>query len=325
MYDAGLKALIASAFARLRSELRTLAPHLARRVLAWMSALAGSARHEAYFMHPEAFPLLLLPWWLEKSLGGAPDRAFHADLVYSSINGYYYVRLIDSVMDGHGPGDATLLPATAFFHLQFQGAYQRHFEPDHPFWKVFVSESLHASETIVREAALTHVGLREFVQIAAQKTCGMRIPIAAVCFHGRKPKLIRPWWAMCDALGRFAQMLDDVFDWHTDLAANRLTTYFLSEAALRKRRGESITAWIVREGFQWGVAEIHDLLTDVKAHGRTLRSPELVSYLTRQEALLRAEEQGVRAGLASLATLAPLLPPERGRRVNVSIGGRVKR
>ncbi len=87
MYGHGLKTLIGSVFARLRSELRAAGPALAERALAWMAELAGSSHLEACFTRPEAFPVLLLPWWLGKTLRRAPDMAFHADVLYSTING----------------------------------------------------------------------------------------------------------------------------------------------------------------------------------------------------------------------------------------------
>jgi hypothetical protein len=234
--------------------------------------------------------------------------AFHADVLYSTINGCYYVRLIDNIMDGHEPDNATLLPAAAFFRTQFQLTYQRHFERDHVFWDVFSREWLRSSEAIMREAGLSRIGLRAFRRIAAQKFCGIRIPIAAVCLRNRRPDAIRPWWQFCDALARLTQMMDDVFDWHTDLSHNHRSTYFLCEAARRKCHNESVTGWILREGFHWGVAAVRDRLAEAKPLCRALRSPELERYLRRREALLLTKQKALRPGLESLAALASLFP-----------------
>ena len=64
--------------------------------------LAGGAEPEAYFLHPEAFPMVLLPWWLESTIHEPPARGFQRDIVYSSVSGYYFVRMIDDLMDGVG-------------------------------------------------------------------------------------------------------------------------------------------------------------------------------------------------------------------------------
>src|ERR687886_2061201 len=99
-YPEQLKALIRSAFERLEAELHQAMPRMASHVLAWMQRLAGSRPLEAYFLHPDAFPMLLLPWWVEETLPGDPDIDFQADLIFSTINIYYAIRLIDNVMDG---------------------------------------------------------------------------------------------------------------------------------------------------------------------------------------------------------------------------------
>src|SRR5689334_12593797 len=147
MHEAAVKSLVRSAFARLQTEVRGAMPVLAKRTLAWMSQLARSPHPETYFTRL-VFPVLLLPWWIDKTLRRTPDKAFHADLLYSTINGYYYIRLIDNLMDGHPPGDATLLPAAAFFHTQFQLGYQRHFEHGHPFWQIFAREWFRSADMI---------------------------------------------------------------------------------------------------------------------------------------------------------------------------------
>lgn len=275
--------------------------------MAWMARVAGSPQLQACFTRPDAFPVLLLPWWLGKRLERTPDPDLHGDVVYSTINACYYVRLIDNIMDGHRPGDATLLPAAAFFHMQFQLTYQRHFRGDHPFWEVFSREWVLSSEAIAREATISSMSQTTFRRLAAEKFRAIKIPIAAVCLCMRRPDLLHPWWAFCDALSRFAQMADDVFDWRTDLSRDS-ATYFLSEGYRRKGPSESVTAWIIREGFHWGVAGARRRLASVKARSRALRSPEVERYVSRRETLLLVEQERLRQGLAHLAGLAPLLP-----------------
>src|SRR6185436_17636072 len=101
MYDPRLSPLISTAVSRLQAEMSASAPVMAQQISGWMHYLSGSTQVENYFKHPQAFPSLLLPWWLEKSLAGEPDLPFQADLAYSTINGYYAIRLTDNLMDGH--------------------------------------------------------------------------------------------------------------------------------------------------------------------------------------------------------------------------------
>src|SRR6185369_11102253 len=117
------------------------------------------------------FPLLRLPWWLEKTLRPQPVLTFQADLVYSSMNGYYYIRLLDNVMDGHATVEHRLLPAAGFFHSQFQISYQPYFGSAHPFWNFFKQTWFQSAEVTLRDAALVDVDLPHFRQIASQKVC----------------------------------------------------------------------------------------------------------------------------------------------------------
>ena len=147
----------------------------------WMNAMhqEGPAN---YFKHTLSFPMLLLPWWAEKTIRPRPDTAFQADIVHSTINGYYFIRLIDNLMDGHATVEMDLLPALGYFHTQFQAAYQWHFEHDHPFWEFFKTAWFHSAAVTMKDSSLTDLDQDQFVQVAARKTYAARIPLAAVCY-----------------------------------------------------------------------------------------------------------------------------------------------
>ena len=121
---------------RLTSTLSAETPELARATAGWMRSLS-SAEPADYFTHPEAFPMLLLPWWMEESIIGSADPEFQAEIAYSSVCGYYFVRVLDDLMDGDNPPPAPVLPAMIVFHTEFQQAYGRLFPADHPFWDSF--------------------------------------------------------------------------------------------------------------------------------------------------------------------------------------------
>ena len=153
MYDQELSHIINAAVSRMHAEMEQAAPFLAQQVSNWLTDLCDG-KPEAYFKHPLGFPMLLFPWWLEKTLHQNPDTAFQADLVYSTINGYYYIRLIDNLMDDHATVELKLLPALGFFHVQFQAAYQRHFDHHHPFWEFFKTAWFYSAEVTIKDANL---------------------------------------------------------------------------------------------------------------------------------------------------------------------------
>lgn len=306
MYDPRLSQIISQAVARLQSDLARAAPVMAGRVAGWMEQLAGPGRPEDYFRHPLAFPALLLPWWLEESFRPEIDLSFQAGLAYSTINGYYYVRLIDNLMDGEASVEPALLPALGFFHTQFQGAYQAFFNGDHPFWQLFRAAWFFAAEATVKDAGLADVDLGQFWETAAQKVSAVRIPLAAVCYRYDRPDLIGPWSELARALGGWHQLLNDVLDWQRDLARGG-RTYFLSEAARRGQQSPgAVTAWVIEEGFEWGVETLRAWLAGLQDQAAPLQSPPLLAYLHRREVMLRQQQQEVAAGLQQLARILAL-------------------
>jgi hypothetical protein len=154
MYDPELRDTITAATARIEARMAQAVPFMARRVGVWTRDLAGSTQPADYFLHPLSFPMLLLPWWLEKACRSGPDLPFQADLAYSTMCGYYYIRLIDNVMDGDVDVDPKLLPAQSFFHSQFQFAYQRYFSASHPFWDSFHGVWWCCAEAAMHDASL---------------------------------------------------------------------------------------------------------------------------------------------------------------------------
>ena len=306
MYDSQLRDIITTAVSRIDAEMAQEAPFMAQHASDWMRALSGSLQPAGYFLHPLAFPMLLLPWWAEKTCHPTPDLAFQSDLAYSTVNGYYYIRLIDNVMDGDVAVDLTLLPALNFFHTQFQAPYQRYFSAAHPFWNDFRRIWFRSGEAAMQDASLTEVDETLFVQIAAQKVCAARIPVAAVCYHHQRLDLIEPWFHVVDLLGCWHQMMNDVFDWHKDME-HQSQTYFLSEAGRRKASGEAVTAWVVKEGFAWGSQTLHTWMAELKEMAQHLQSPDLSAYLEERDRLFSEREAQGRAGLQNLTQFLTVL------------------
>ena len=317
-YEPALRELVVRAFARMDDRLEAAAPTLAGHVQAWRGTLSGTAPPVAYFLHERAFPMLLLPWWIEAGIrdggpGGSagrsgpdsPDPAFHADVVYSTLTGYYFVRMIDDLMDRERPPAGEVLPALIFFHTEFQGAYRGHFPDGHPFWATFEAASYASAEAASRDAGLVDIDRERFERISARKISGGKVPIAAVCHRYRRADQLGRWFGFVDLLGCWHQMLNDMLDWNRDLEGGR-RTYFLSEAS-RQSPTLSTAEWVVSSGLAWGYAELEDRMAELLRAARALDCPPLVAYLEGRRATVAREWQAMTSSLEAITKLARVL------------------
>lgn len=298
--------LVELAIGRTLDDMRRDAPYLAQQADSWFRQLARGARAADYFVHPLAFPMLLLPWWMEQSIENTPDEEFQADLIYSSINGYYFIRMIDNVMDGHSNGEQHILPMLGFFHGRFQSVYQRYFPWNHPFWTYFHKIGDQSAESAVHDAALTDIDRHAFETIAGRKVIGGKIPLAAVALRYEQPDILAAWQPFYDKLGCWHQMYNDLLGWLKDLH-NETPSYFLCEGMRRKRPDQSIGAWVVTTGFNWGLAYLENewqLLLDLAS---ALDSSALIDYLHARRELLHQQAAQITKAFHSLD---PLLEPE---------------
>jgi hypothetical protein len=191
-------------------------------------------------------------------------------------------------MDGHGTIELKILPATAFFHTEFQATYQKYFEAAHPFWEVFRSAWFSASDAVTHEFSLDRIGEAEFERVTVSKLAGARIPLAAVGFRYGTGQTLQRWENFALALARWSQMEDDLFDWHDDLHHGK-TSYFLTEAN-RRRGSDTVEAWVIREGFQQGVQILQWELSALRDLARPLNSPDVVSYLDLRKTILESQK-----------------------------------
>lgn len=298
-----LTSLIAEAVHRVPFELQRWAPSMAEPVSAWIQGLSPGAAPEAYFLQPDRFPFLHMPWWMETTLREEADPEFQSDLIYSSVNGYYFIRLVDNLMDGHDTVERSILPAAAFFHTQFHLGYQRYFPWGHPFWRTFGETWLDAHGAALHDAGLRVIRRGDFLAWSARKTGAAKIPLAAVGFRCGLPEAIPPWFEFCDVLGRCEQMTDDLFDWYADQGGSR-ASYFLSEARLRKRPAEPVAGWVAREGFAWGVESIQEWLVDLRSLATRLGSPEAERHVAERSQRLDGRHRDMAEGLDALGKVA---------------------
>jgi hypothetical protein len=302
-----LPPLVSEAYARLRRRLQSGAPTLAPSVLEWTQTLSGRSSPEGYFTHPEAFPMLLVPWWLEEVIRGTPDIRFQADLVYSTMCGYYFVRMIDNLMDGESPPEAQLLPALTVLHTEFIQTYHGHFPFGDPFWEVLSEASLASAEMASRDASMGSVTRTEFVDTSARKTVGVHIPVAAVIHRYRRTELLEPWFSFLDRFGRWHQMLNDIVGWRVDLQHGR-RTYFLRNAP--SDNYAAVGEWVLSEGFRSGFAELDAWMDEAIVAASALGSSPLLTYLASRRHRVEATRNELMRKLEYLDGLFSNLGPE---------------
>ena len=302
-YEPLLRAHIEQAIARTHLRLAEAAPALARETEAWMLSLTDGAPPATYFTHPQAFPMLLLPWWLEGSLAAERDPAFDADLVGSTIDGYYVVRMIDDLMDGDRPPSPAAIPSLIPFQTGFLFGYHRHFPPGDPFWEALIGGALASAEMAAADAGLRVVDRERFVAISARKVTGAKLPILAVCHRYGRLDLIEPWSSFIDRLGCWHQMTNDMHGWSRDLAHGR-STYFLSEAAARAGGPSSAAEWVLTDGLAWGATQLDGWMAECVAAAGALDCPPLLAYLDARRRGAAAEAEALQSGLAAVRRLA---------------------
>ncbi len=305
-YDPELAAIVARSLARISAEARESSPVLAGHIASWLADLAGDRTPQEYFTHPSSFPMLQVPWWVEETLQTPPDFSFQENLVFSTLSGYCYVRLLDNLMDGHHTVERGLLPALGVFHTNFQLPYQRYFPAGHRFWKVFAGSWFGAAEVTLIDSHLAEIDHAQFIEVSARKTGAARIPVAAVCHRYDRPGLFEGWSTFLDRFSCWHQMWNDLFDWPRD-QRNGTVTYFLSEAERRRQAGESVAEWVAREGFEWGIEALDQWMSEARSAATALDCPTLIDYLRSREEMVREQTEVVERGLESAAQLAGVL------------------
>lgn len=306
MNDPALESLTDAAFDRLFASLQAAGPHLAERVGGWIAELCQGKPPRRYFTHPDAFPTVRLPLYAERALRGECDPAFQTDLICSSINGYYFVRLIDNVMDGDDTVEREILPALAGLASSFQSAYQGYFPSGHPFWSDFNRYWGASAEFTLRDATLEEVDRAAFLAVAARKTCAAMIPVAAVCRRYDRPDLVAAWEVCVERCGRWHQAINDMFDWRRD-ADRGIATHFLTEGRRRRKAGELLETWVMREGFGWGADLVEQWFEEARQAARELRCDELDAYLAMRAHRFAERRSDVETGLAKAQSLLDAL------------------
>jgi hypothetical protein len=306
-YEPDLVHVLERAIGRLRRGLGESSPVLAAVMDQWLEGITGRRTLVDYFTQLRAFPIMLFPWWMEARWSQGHDLEFQENLACSSVSGYLYIRMIDNVMDEPDPAEIRILPLANCFHSQFQSVYLEYFPFGDPFWDVFHRTWLQSAEASLLDAGQDLIDERRFLEVAARKTCAGKIPLAAVCRRCGRTAVPDPWLTVFDRMAAVHQMSNDLFDFQRDLDA-RNATYFLSEGMRRKREAETVSGWVVREGFDWGVDLLDRWLEELASCAEACGSPGLERYVELRVHDLSVTSREVSDGLRSMRRVLELTP-----------------
>jgi len=298
--DPLLRRCLSNAFLRFEANLKAALPRTAPQLRQY---LQGAPTRPEHVFGVRAFPHFLLPYWLCPAAERVADAEFQTDLIYSSINGYYSIRLCDNIADNDTPPELRkLAPCTLYFDSEAIRPYRKHFPATHEFWNLFDKFLAQQAEASAADSLLEDVDAETFASLSSRKFTGTKIPMSAVRYRYQGlERSFEQWLRFVDCLGNFAQFSNDFFDWHHD-SIHGITT-FLSSEARRRAPGESIATWFLREGFDWGVAELKSRFDNVTIQSEALGNEAVLDWLIERGRTLDSDIGKVRSGLELLRTL----------------------
>jgi hypothetical protein len=292
--------MVSEAVHRLEAEVEALSPFMAVPAKAWMRRLAGGRDPAAYFTHPRAFPFVLLPWWFERAARGSIDRELHIKLAGSSISGYYFIRILDGIMDGHAGKELEFLPILGVFHERFQSPYLSLFPDGHPFHDRFAATWSACLDATAQDAALGAPTLDAFVTVTARKVLAASIPLQAVAWLLDRQDELADWMAFFDLLGCWHLMEEDILDFNED-AGREARTFVLCLAERRRRPGQSPVGWLLESGIDEIAATMAGWMGELARRAAVLSAPEPAAYLIQRDERFRREIAATRPAMQALA------------------------
>jgi hypothetical protein len=311
LFDPDMQSILTESAGRLRRDLARLSPLSAEDIEAWILRQNAPDPPEISFRRLKSH-FLLIPRFLELHVRGAADPEFQRGLVYSSLNAYYFARLLDNVADGQSPADAPLLPMAAFFHYNFQAAYSGWFEPGNPFWECFRELWIGMADATVagsRRVAFSESDLRA---ATLGKIAAVKIPVAAVCFRYGREDLLDGWFGFYDAFCCAHELLDDLCDCFSDLAAGR-SSFVLSQADRARRPCETIESYMIRSGLEQGYDAVSEWLGEAQRRAELLESGLLVNFVRNWRNRVETFWSDWAPDLKQLGRLAEVLEPGLAR------------
>jgi hypothetical protein len=239
-------------------------------------------------------------------VAAGPDRSGASGrIVYASVNLYYFVRMIDNVMDGDQTVEVQLLPALGHFHHEAERALAQLFRATHPFWDAYGRHWRTGAATAIRDAAGESTDERTYREAGGRKVEAAKIGLAAVAHLAGRLEVLPVRERVHELFGYWHQMKNDLVDWVRDRGKGH-RTWLLAEGERRKCAKEPLEAWMAREGFTWSVAVMERWMNDLRAIVPSLSSPAIERYLEQRAASLDAWATSIQPGVRSLARLFDL-------------------
>ncbi|MGA9245514.1 MAG: class 1 isoprenoid biosynthesis enzyme [Silvibacterium sp.] len=260
---------------RLREELKTMETASA---VFWARAEGlGQGDPDYLFLNPFSTPAFLFPLWVERSISPTQDMAFQYELAYAATALYFYVRILDDAMDGHvesGP----LLPLLTSLYAHCNRALQNLFPHGDPFWAYFYRLIDLSTDAMIVDFSAANLTSEDFLQLAAQKSYCVLIPMTAVLCKYKRYDQFERWSELWHAFSAWNQMGDDVRDWYSDRKSN-LCTYVLSQAQRLKRKDESVEQWMLQDGYRWSFGVLNQFAKRARELAAELNVPEMEEEL----------------------------------------------
>lgn len=269
--------LITAAVVRMRVDLLSYnAMNLAEQISSWQKSLVGAQTVEDFLAGESTYPALMIPWWLAHSMYGRVDINFHTNLVYAFVNGYYAMRLTNTL------DNPRLSPALHFFHAKFNEMYHPYFGADHVFWRFLTTTWVQYAESLFH-------GRSNDVDARVALT---KIAVVAICYRHQHHTLMPPWLKLVDSFGVWEQALEELLCWR-QYEQRQVKTWFLDAAGQSCQPGETTADWVERQGIEWGFQRIEQKLDRIVEEVPPLKSEALLHYLVHRKNMLPQQKEAM--------------------------------
>lgn len=285
------QSLIHAAWSRCEQRFACLPAPLSRLAADFLQSIADTnGTYRTYFSNPLAPPLLYMPLWLVDGLSPAArtsDIEHVIDILEGTIQGYFYIRIQDDIIDIPGKTDPHML---LFGNACFSGmisAFTRALGPiAGAFWpkldQIFIEFSQH---TLAEQHAVRHDNPYTTAQFDAHadKVAFARTPLLAMAMLSSREDLHAGIGALVHHLGISYGLVNDVIGWPRDVRAEH-RTYLLAKAGFSHAELRQIEA-------------IADITIREAKHRAFVNGLRQTLYLDRlvHETLLRAIDEQKRA------------------------------
>ncbi len=291
--------VLEAALERLRERL-SRTPALETLVAPWLKSHRSRLRHAGFV------PIFTLPRWVQEALSGRVDATWDDELTYSTLCGYLFIRLTDDIVDEQNDAARRAALALGVFDYEFQRPYREFFDVDYDFWQRFERDWAWSLDMTAEDLTVRITDREHFERVAAGKLGAIRIPVTAACHLAGRDDAVGPWLELCDAISRLYQFADDLTDWQADFAAGR-NSWLLSEAEVRRDPGETLSAWMIRSGYDWARQRLDEGEEQANAAAQAVGSVVAQAHVREfKQGLIRKLEE-LRPALSRLAALASAL------------------